>query len=143
MISKILKKNIKVSVDKKRIRPKKSEVDRLLSKNKKAKKLLNWKPKYSGKKGFYKALEITINWFKDPKNLKLYKKEIPRPFLILFAPKTLNRCLENIDKYPVDTYVKYKVDMGYKKIKDKKEEVINVADMELYNEHPKNIEKKY
>ncbi len=75
MISKILKKNIKVSVDKKRIRPKKSEVDRLLSKNKKAQRILNWKPKYSGKKGFYKALEITINWFKDPKNLKLYKSD--------------------------------------------------------------------
>ena len=75
MISKILKKNIKVSVDKKRIRPKKSEVDRLISKNKKAKKLLNWKPKYSGQQGFYKALEITINWFKDPKNLKLYKSD--------------------------------------------------------------------
>ena len=31
--------------------------------------------------------------------------------------------------------------MGYKKIKDKKEEVINVADMELFDNHPKNIEK--
>ncbi len=76
IISKILKKEIKVTLDKKRIRPKKSEVDRLLSNNNKAKKLLNWKPKYSGRKGFYKALEITINWFKNPKNLKLYKTDI-------------------------------------------------------------------
>ena len=38
MISKILDKKIKVTLDKKRIRPKKSEVDRLLSKNLKAKK---------------------------------------------------------------------------------------------------------
>ena len=75
IISKILKKNIKVELDKKRIRPKKSEVDRLLSKNEKSKKILNWKPKYSGKKGFYKALEITIKWFKNPKNLKLYKSD--------------------------------------------------------------------
>ena len=34
--------------------------------------------------------------------------------------------------------------MGYKKIKDKKEEVINgVADMELFDNHPKNVEKQY
>ena len=76
IISKILKKDIKVELDMKRVRPKKSEVDRLLSKNEKSKKILNWKPKYSGKKGFYKALEITINWFKNPKNLKLYKSDV-------------------------------------------------------------------
>ena len=63
-------------IDKKRIRPKKSEVDRLLSKNSKAKKLLKWKPKYVGRKGFYRALKITINWFKNPKNLNLYKSDI-------------------------------------------------------------------
>ncbi|MAV82136.1 MAG: NAD-dependent dehydratase [Pelagibacteraceae bacterium] len=76
MISTIVGKKIKVIVDKKRIRPKKSEVDRLLSKNLKAKKILGWKPKYTGKKGFYRALKITINWFKNPKNLKLYKSDI-------------------------------------------------------------------
>ena len=72
------------------------------------------------------------------KNVKLYK-EIPRPFLILFAPKTLNRCLENIDNFAVDTYVKFKVIWAIKKIKDKKEEVINAADMELFDNHPKNM----
>ena len=76
IISKILNKKITIELDKKRIRPTKSEVDRLLSKNNKSKKILNWKPKYSGKTGFYKALEITIKWFKDPKNLKLYKSDI-------------------------------------------------------------------
>ena len=76
MISKILNKKIIIEIDKKRIRPKKSEVDRLLSKNSKAKKLLKWKPKYVGRKGFYRALKITINWFKNPKNLNLYKSDI-------------------------------------------------------------------
>ena len=76
MISLILDKKVKVIIDKKRIRPKKSEVDRLLSKNLKAKKILGWKPKYAGKKGFYLALKITINWFKNPRNLNLYKSDI-------------------------------------------------------------------
>lgn len=76
MIFKILKTKPLIQIDQKRIRPFKSEVDRLLSNNKMAKKILGWKPKYAGKKGFYRALEITINWFKNQKNLKSYKSEI-------------------------------------------------------------------
>lgn len=73
MIAKIIGTNITVELDKKRIRPKKSEVDRLLSKNTKAKKILKWKPKFVKKAGFYKGLEKTIEWFKNPQNLKHYK----------------------------------------------------------------------
>ena len=40
----------------KRKRPIKSEVDKLLGCNKKAKKYLKWAPKYSGSKNFIKAL---------------------------------------------------------------------------------------
>ena len=50
-ILKILKISIKKTfyiTIKARHRPKKSEVDRLWCNNKKAKTLLNWKPKYSG-----------------------------------------------------------------------------------------------
>lgn len=70
-ISKILGIKKKIILDKKRIRPKNSEVDKLISSNKKAKKTLGWKPKY-GKKNFNKALVKTINWFKDKKNLEKY-----------------------------------------------------------------------
>ena len=43
-----------------------------MSNNKKAKKILKWKLKYSGKKGFEQAMKNTIDWFSDPKNLKYY-----------------------------------------------------------------------
>lgn len=66
----------KVLVDKKRIRPKKSEVFRLLSSNTKSKKILGWKPKYSGLIGFKKAIKETINWFNQNDNLKSYKSNI-------------------------------------------------------------------
>ena len=66
----------KVLVDKKRIRPKKSEVFRLLSSNVKSKKILGWKPKYSGLSGFKKAIKETINWFNQNDNLKFYKSDI-------------------------------------------------------------------
>jgi len=62
----------KIIKDKKRFRPKKSEVNLLLSNNAKARKLLKWKPKFSGKKGLYRALSITIDWFKKDKNLNNY-----------------------------------------------------------------------
>jgi dTDP-glucose 4,6-dehydratase len=67
------KKEFKIRVDAKRIRPKKSEVHLLISNNKKAKKKIAWSPKYSGKAGFEKALIKTVDWFSNEKNLKLYK----------------------------------------------------------------------
>jgi dTDP-glucose 4,6-dehydratase len=65
-----------VKIDKKRIRSKSSEVYRLYAYNAKAVKILKWRPKYSGLKGFKKALQKTINWFSDPKNLKYYNSDI-------------------------------------------------------------------
>ena len=35
-------------------------------------KILKWKLKYPGKKGFEQAMINTIEWFSDPKNLKFY-----------------------------------------------------------------------
>ncbi len=67
--------NFDIKIDKKRIRNKKSEVYRLYSSNTKAKKILNWSPKYSGLIGFKKALKKTINWFEDYKNLKHYNSD--------------------------------------------------------------------
>jgi len=66
-VSKITKIKKKIDSEKKRIRPKKSEVDRLCASNMKAKKILNWKPKYEGIKGFEKGLKLTIEWFKNEK----------------------------------------------------------------------------
>ena len=67
--------NFDFKIDKKRIRNKNSEVYRLYASNAKAEKILKWSPKYSGLSGFKKALEKTINWFEDPKNLKYYNSD--------------------------------------------------------------------
>ncbi len=66
----ILGKDIKIVADKSRIRPKKSEVGRLLADNRKAKKLLGWTPKVSLEEG----LKKTIEWIKD--NQDHYKTDI-------------------------------------------------------------------
>ncbi len=68
--------NFKVLTDKKRIRPKNSEVFRLLASNKKAKKILSWEPKFTGVNGFKTSLKETLEWFSQKENLKLYKSNI-------------------------------------------------------------------
>jgi len=62
----------KVVSDEVRIRPGKSEVERLLGANEKIQALTAWRPKYSLRDG----LAITIDWFRDPKNRSNYKSGI-------------------------------------------------------------------
>ena len=69
-ISSILKKKIKIITDEKRIRPVKSEVDRLMCDNSKIIKFTNWKPKFNLDSG----LKETMDWL--DKNKKLFKFDI-------------------------------------------------------------------
>ena len=48
----------------------------MFANTKKAKNLLNWKPKYSKKIGFDKGLKKTIEWFSNKENLNHYKIDI-------------------------------------------------------------------
>ena len=62
----------KIVCDEERLRPDKSEVNRLLGCNKKIKKLTNWSPEYS----FEEGIKETIEWFKNEEVLKKYKSDI-------------------------------------------------------------------
>jgi NAD dependent epimerase/dehydratase len=68
--------DFKVVIDKNRVRKKESEVFRLLASDFKAKKLLQWNPRYQGIVGFKKGLKKTIEWFDNPDNLQLYNSNI-------------------------------------------------------------------
>ena len=70
LICKYLNCDIVIDSEQERKRPVKSEVERLLADTAKAKKILNWKPKYSLEKG----LKATIAWFKENKDF--YKSGI-------------------------------------------------------------------
>jgi NAD dependent epimerase/dehydratase len=76
LIGEIMNQEIKVIDSDERIRPENSEVNRLWADNSKAKELLSWKPEYASLNGLKKGLEETVNWFKKPNNLNLYKSEI-------------------------------------------------------------------
>lgn len=60
----------KIVSEEARLRPEKSEVNRLLGSNEKIKKLTNWYPKYT----FEQGIKETIEWIKD--NMQSYKADI-------------------------------------------------------------------
>ncbi len=68
----IINPNAKIISDDVRLRPEKSEVERLLGAADKIKSLTNWQPKYNLQEG----LKYTIEWFSKPENLSRYKADI-------------------------------------------------------------------
>jgi dTDP-glucose 4,6-dehydratase len=62
--------------DEQRLRPEKSEVERLWADNTKARELLGWSPAFGGLEGFHRGLEQTITWFCEPGNLSAYKADL-------------------------------------------------------------------
>lgn len=73
LIADIMDKDVDIESDKERLRPRKSEVERLWAENKKAKQFLDWEPHFGGVEGLRKGLLRTIEWFMDQNNSKLYK----------------------------------------------------------------------
>lgn len=71
-IAGILNKTISIQTGSERIRPEKSEVERLWAANAKAKQLMNWEPAFSLDQG----LRETIDWFRSPGNMQFYKPDL-------------------------------------------------------------------
>jgi NAD dependent epimerase/dehydratase len=76
VIADILGADVSITTDDVRIRPAKSEVERLWAENRKARELIGWAPTYGGRDGFVRGLEKTIAWFTDADNLARYKSDI-------------------------------------------------------------------
>ena len=62
--------NARIVCEDERLRPEKSEVNRLLGSNEKIRRMTSWEPKYTLKQG----IEETIAWFKD--HMESYKTDI-------------------------------------------------------------------
>ena len=71
-IIEIVNAKVEIIKDRSRMRPKSSEVERLLGSNEKIKNITDWRLKYDLDRG----LKETIDWFKDSANLKRYKLDI-------------------------------------------------------------------
>jgi len=76
VVSKLMDQEIKITSDEARIRPEKSEVERLWADNSKLVAMTDWQPQYAGLEGFERGLEKTIEWFTQAENLRQYKADI-------------------------------------------------------------------
>jgi dTDP-glucose 4,6-dehydratase len=76
LIAQIMEADIEIKTDQIRLRPDKSEVERLWADNSKARELIGWEPLYSGRDGFRIGLTETVEWFTNPENLKIYRTKV-------------------------------------------------------------------
>ncbi len=72
VISRQIDPTVNILTDDERLRPAKSEVERLLGSNQKICSLTEWKPRYTLEQG----ITETIEWFRKPENLSRYKGNV-------------------------------------------------------------------
>lgn len=75
-IADVMGVELEIITDEQRLRPEKSEVERLWAGTEKAARLMNWAPAYGGLEGFKRGLAETVEWFRQPANLARYKHDI-------------------------------------------------------------------
>ena len=76
MIAEVLECDLEVVTDDRRVRPRRSEVERLFADAGKAARVLDWRPEYGGADGFRRGLAETIAWFRESPHLAGYKAEL-------------------------------------------------------------------
>jgi NAD dependent epimerase/dehydratase len=73
LIADVMDAEIEIDCDEERLRPAKSEVERLWADNTKAAKLLSWRPAYGDREGLRRGLRETAEWFCKSENLARYR----------------------------------------------------------------------
>lgn len=76
LIAQVMGADIEIVTEQARLRPEKSEVERLWASNAKAAELFGWRPAYAGLDGLRRGLEQTVAWFGNADNLRGYKADI-------------------------------------------------------------------
>lgn len=75
LIAERMGREVTIVADEQRLRPDKSEVERLLAGTEKAARLFGHAPAYAGIEGLRQGLDQTIAWFAEPENLASYKPQ--------------------------------------------------------------------
>lgn len=75
LIAETMGVEVEIETDNVRLRPEKSEVDRLWADNSKAWEVAGWKPEYAGRDGMKRGMAETVAWFSNPENLRMYKSD--------------------------------------------------------------------
>jgi dTDP-glucose 4,6-dehydratase len=73
LIAEVMGAEVTIRQDDQRLRPERSEVERLFAANALARELTGWTPTHGGLDGFRRGLEKTVAWFREPANFAAYK----------------------------------------------------------------------
>lgn len=76
LIASVMGKEVDIVEDAQRLRPEKSEVERLWADTGELRKATGWEPVYGGLDGFRRGLAETVAWFSDSRNAVGYKSGI-------------------------------------------------------------------
>lgn len=76
LIGEAMEVEVEVVLDQERLRPARSEVDRLVAGTELAQDLFGWEPTYRGRDGLLRGIRETAEWFRDPANLSMYKHDV-------------------------------------------------------------------
>ncbi len=76
LIAEVMGREIEFACDPQRVRPEKSEVERLFASADRLRQLTGWTPAYGGREGFRRGLENTVAWFSSGDNLASYKAHL-------------------------------------------------------------------
>lgn len=76
LIAELMGRPLAIETDEQRLRPEKSEVERLFSDMRKVQAITPWRPAFGGLEGFRRGIAKTIDWFTKPENLRGYKHDI-------------------------------------------------------------------
>lgn len=74
-IAEVMGAEVEIVCDDQRLRPEKSEVERLFAGIEKARSVMGWEPSHGGLDGFKRGLAITAEWFSDSGNRANYHSE--------------------------------------------------------------------
>lgn len=73
LIADVMGISVSIETEDVRLRPEKSEVERLWADNTKARTLIGWEPAYGGFDGLRRGIGETVEWFAKAENLERYK----------------------------------------------------------------------
>jgi NAD dependent epimerase/dehydratase len=76
LIAEVMGADMEIVEDQQRVRPEKSEVERLFASDAKLRRLTTWTPAYGELDGFRRGLAATVDWFAAPGNLSAYRANV-------------------------------------------------------------------
>lgn len=72
LIAELMKADVQIVRDGRRLRPEASEVDRLVADSTRAREIAGWQPRFTGTAGLRAGLTETLSWLQEPANLAAF-----------------------------------------------------------------------